>query len=288
MIIGLEALRIFKAQGSLKMREKYPMIYRRDINEKDLNKYAYFNPNKVYLYDSPPNDKPPHTSPWYFLFLIPNRTNDGGDALNLSLYFMQFLNWAIFYYKKLTTDYNSIPRGRPKAQDKTEAKEWADIYANIINVMSGKEYTEDEIIEKANGSFKRNNYPLKPTYFLKLCRFFARAWYEENFSTAENAIGSVKFAHYVSNYIEASQQDEPYICKRYDGNNDNGKKEVSRLFNDNTHYRDTYLGFTIEIEKVDNPKSDPTYTISIFQNHCKHTFYLIARLFLRRYQPVIK
>ena len=264
------------------------MIYREDVDEEYLTDNAYFNPNNDYLSAPPSEDKLKRTSPWYFLKLIPKETNDRKDALYPSLYFMNFLNWAIFYYKELVADYNSFPKGRPKVQDKTEAKTSADFYAYLIYKISGKEYTQDEIAKKANFMFKRNIYPLKPAYFLKLCRFFARAWYEENFSAPENAIGSVEFAHYVSNYIEASQHDESYPCKRYDGNNDNAKKEVSRLFNDSTHHQYIHLLFTIKIEKINNPESDPTYTISISQNPGEHLFYLTARLFLHRYQSDIK
>ena len=45
MSVGLEALRIFKAKGTVGMREKYPIIYRDDID-----KECEYNPNVGYLY----------------------------------------------------------------------------------------------------------------------------------------------------------------------------------------------------------------------------------------------
>lgn len=185
MSVGLDALRIFKAKGSVEMRKKYPTIYREDID-----KSCHFNPNNDYLYAPSSEEIIKHTSPWYCFALIPDTANEGKSSLNASLYLMQFLNWAIYYYNRLIEDYNSIPKGRPKKQDKVEAQEWAEIYSHMIESLTDRVYTEEEIIEKANQAFKRNKFPLKPPYFLKLCRFFARAWYEERFCTADNAVGS--------------------------------------------------------------------------------------------------
>ena len=286
MAVGLDALKIFKATGTVEMREKYPSIYREDID-----KNCHFNPNDDYLYAPTDTMNPLHTSPWYGFTLIPDTTNEGKSSLDASLYLMQFLNWAIYYYTLLVKEYKSLPPGRPKQQDKVEAQEWADIYANIILEMTGKTYTEEEITEKANLSFQKNKFPLKPSFFLKLCRFFARAWYEERFSSPDNAVGSVEFAHYIGNYIEASViNDGVYNCGRYDGNNDNKKKEVVRLFAEKGNLEYQYHSFHIQLERIDNSsrQEDASYTISISQLGCKHIFYLFARLYQYRYQSPIK
>ncbi len=268
------------------MRKKYPSIYREDIDNN-----AHFNPNDDYLYAPSSKEAIKNTSPWYGFTLISDTTIEGSSSLNASLYLMQFLNWAIYYYEILVTDYNNIPNGRPKQQDSVEAKEWTNIYAEMITSLTDKVYTEEEIVEKANLTFKRNSFPLKPSSFLKLCRFFTRAWYEERFCSADNAVGSVEFAHYMSNYIEASLvHDGSYIGERYDGYDDNPKKEVVRLFAADETIEYKYHNFHILLEKHKNDKTQesPSYTISISQYGCRHTFYLFARLYQYRYISTIK
>jgi len=175
--MGLEALRIFKAKSSVDMRKKYPPIYREDID-----KSCDFNPNDDYLHTPPSTESLTHTSPWYGFTLIPDTTIKGASSLDASLYLMQFLNWAIYYYALLVADYNSIPKGRPKQQDKEKAQDWTYVYAQMIELSTGKVYTEEEITEKANLAFKRNRFLLKPSHFLKLCRFFARACMRRGFA----------------------------------------------------------------------------------------------------------
>lgn len=308
MSVGLDALRIFKAKSDLGMRKKYPSIYREYID-----KNAHFNPNVNYLYSPSAEDLKSinnQISPWYCFTLIPEVSNytykwqkkhmpihryytqpinhqslRHNKSLYATLYLLNFLNWAIYYYKTLVSDYDIIPTGRPKQQDKVEAKEWANIYAEIITALTDKEYTEEEIIEKANLTFKRNKFLLKPPYFLKLCRFFARAWYEERFCSPEKAVGSVKFAHYISNYIEASLHDDTHSCKRYNGNDDNHKKEVAKLFAEKEKIEYKYHNFHILLEKHDNTQThkDSSYTISVSQYGYSHTFYLFSRLYQYRY-----
>ena len=304
MSVGLDALRIFKAKGSVEMRKKYPTIYHEDID-----KSCHFNPNNDYLYAPSSEEIIKHTSPWYCFALIPNTTNEGKSSLNASLYLMQFLNWAIYYLAALTYEYSKIPKGRLKKQDKKEAEEWSEIYADIIKVFSInpeklkwsdtsihltlrdfefqrqeftiRTFTQEEIVEKAHLTSKRNGFPLKPSYFLKLCRFFARAWYEERFCVPDNAVGSVEFAHYVSNYIKSSLANNGiYRCNRYDGNDTNPKKEVARLFTSEKKIEYSYHYFHILLEKHDNTQTqeDASYTISITQYGCEHSFYLFSRL----------
>ncbi len=312
MSVGLEALKIFKAKGSVKMREKYPSIYREDID-----KNCHFNPNDDYLY-APSSEELKNinnqTSPWYGFTLIPNVVNyykwmpyrsqhyyikppfkidpqrlPWRRSLYATLYLLNFLNWAIYYYNRVAEEYNNIPKGRPKKEDKVEAQEWTNIYAEMITALTDRVYTEEEIVEKANLAFKRNRFPLKPPYFLKLCRFFARAWYEERFCSPDKAVGSVEFAHYISNYIEASLHDDTHSCKRYSGNDDNHKKEVARLFAEKEKIEYKYHNFHILLEKHDNTQAhkDSSYTISISQYGYRHTFYLFSRLYQYRYASTI-
>lgn len=282
MSIGLEALKIFQAVASLDMREKYPIIYRNNIDSS-----CKFNPNIRHIYSV--TSKPIiQTSPLFCFTLIPEKTITGESALNTSLNLLHFLNWAIYFYKIIHNDYNHLPKNRPKQNELFEVHCQTEALANMTENFTGKCYSEDEKQEKVNNTFKKNNFPLKPDYFLKLCRFFARGWYEEWFCTEESAVGSVEFAHYISNYIQNSLvTDNRYNCKRYDGNNKNHKKEVSKLFKDNNQIEYVYDSFHIMLERYNNKEKEPTYSISINQ-HCSHTFYLKSRLYLYRYTSQIK
>ena len=97
----------------------------------------------------------------------------------------------------------------------------------------------------------------------------------------------------MSNYIEASlASDGNYTCKRYDGNGDNPKKEVARLFTTEDKIEYNYRHFHILLEKHDNAQAqiveDASYTISISQYGCRHTYYLFSRLYQYRYTSSIQ
>ena len=315
MLVGLDALRIFRARGNIEMRKKYPIIYRDDIDKK-----CDYNPNDDYLYflsSGDANNAESEESPWHCFTLIPDAGNYYKwipsrsqhyyiklplkvDPLNLpwkrplysTLYLLNFLNWAIYYYNILTDEYSSIPKD-PKQQEISYANYWTNFFADLIEGLSGKKYTEAERKENTKNAFKRNKFVLKPSLFLKLCRFFARAWYEERFSNPNYATGSVKFAYYVSNYIMSNPtQTKSPPCEDYDGNNDNHKKEVSRLFGNTKKLSYQFRGFDIKIEQFDNSDTNKnekaTYAISIIQYGCKSDFYLLARLYQYRYNTPIK
>jgi hypothetical protein len=281
--VGLEALRIFQAVASLKMRDKYPLIYHNNIDSS-----CKFNPNHRYTYFKK-SDKIIQLSPFFCFTLIPEKTKEGESALNKTFYLLHFLNWAIYFYKTLNNDYNNLPVNRPKKNELLEVQWQTQAYADMIENITGKHYSEDDLQEKTLHAFKKNNFILKPNHFLKLCRFFARGWYEEWFCTEESAVGSVEFAHYISNYIKSSLiTDNGYNCEQYKSNNKNHKKEVSQLFKNNDEPIEyTYNNFHILLEKHYNKGKDLSYSISINQ-HSKHIFYLNSRLYLHRYTSPIK
>ncbi len=281
MNVGLNALRIFRArEGSVDMREKYPSTYRYDINES-----CHFNPNTNYLY-FPPNpsnpDMPTPTSPFYCLTLIPEMTVKGKPSLDETLYLMQFLNWAIYYYHALKVAYDAIPKD-PKQEELSEATDTARSMETFMHNLAGKEYTQEEANQHIQDTFKKNHFVLKPAYFLKLCRFFSRAWYEEYFSSPDDTVGSVAFGYYVSNYIE----NDPATRTHYNGNSNYHKKEVSKLFGEDDTLFYHFNDFHISMEKHLNSAGDVTekysYSISISQFGCEHSFYLFARLYRHRY-----
>ena len=289
MSVGLDALKIFKATGTVEMREKYPSIYREDID-----KSCHFNPNDDYLY-APPSTTTPitHTSPWYCFTLIPNTTIEDKPSLDASLYLMQFLNWAVYYYRYLKSTYDSIPK-YPKQEEKSEANSNVRALAVMVNNLTGKEFNLDELNQLTEQTFNKNDFVMKPSYFLKLCRLFARAWFEEQFYGEDNTTTPVRFAHYASCYIQyCSKLHDEYNCI-VKSEDENAKKEVARLFDrkeDNQILNYSYNGFTIELEKYLNPEGKQkkhTYTISISQHGCRHIFYLTARLHHHQYKSSIK
>lgn len=289
MKVGLNALRIFKAREvSLDMRAKYPSTYRHDIDES-----CQFNPNINYLYFPPdlhtpdipkkkPKPKPKSTSPFYCFSLIPDTTIEGKHSLDKTLYFMQFLNWAIYYYHTLKVAYDAIPKD-PKQEELLESTDTARAIETFMHSLTGREYTKEEANQNIQDTFKRNHFALKPASFLKLCRFFARAWYEEWFSPPDEAFGSVAFGYYVGNYIE----NDPAKCTYYNGNSNYHKKEVAKLFEDSATLSYQFNDFNIAIEKHPNTSETSSekssYSMSISQFGCKHTFYLFARLYHHRY-----
>ena len=291
MSVGLEALVIFRAKGTIDTRKKYPIICRNDI-DKDCD----FNPNSNYLYPlSSAEEKKAKSqiSPWHCFTLIPEETITEETSLTASLGFMHFLNWAIYYYNILTDTYDSIPKD-PKQNEISDAEDWLNIITDMSEKVTDKKYTKAELAEWRKNAFRRNKFVLKPAHFLKLCRFFARAWYEERFSKPGNAVGSVKFAHYASNYIMSNPtQTLSPKCRYYDGNNENHKKEVSRLFGNEKEISYQFRGFDIKIERFNNSNADTkegtTYTISILQYGCKHDFCLLARLYQYRHiSPIVQ
>ena len=287
MSIGLEALDIFAKRARSDIQEKYPFIWK-----KKLDSQSAFNPNYNYLYTLSFNHtKIPQTNPFYCFTLIPEQTNEQTSSLNTTLYFMQFLNWAVYYLDAIIQGFNSLPKNRPAVADLKETEEWTELIADMIIDVTSEEnnkqkYRTKELESLSLKTFKRNSFPIKPPFFLKLCRFFARAWFDENFQTEENSVNTIEFAHYVSNYIESSiSKKEKYNGKRYDGNNENNKKEVPKIFTKNNKFEYRYNSFQIQLEKHDNSLNNQysSYSISITQ-YSSHTFYLMARLFQNRYK----
>ncbi len=281
MKVGLEALKIFRArEGSIDTREKYPSIYRDDIDSS-----CHFNPNTNYLHF--PQDinnlgTLPPTSPFHCFTLIPETTAKGNPSLNEALYLMQFLNWSIYYYNNLKTAYEAIPKD-PKSEALAEATDTVKSVESMIQNLTARKFTKDESTQYVKDTFKKNQFILKPSRFLKLCRFFARAWYEEYFSSPDDAVGSVAFGYYASQYIE----NDPDTCTYYDGNSNYYKKEVVKMFEEESTLTYQFNDFNITLEKHLNTEDEDTeknsYSMSVTQFGCTHDFYLFARLYQHRY-----
>jgi len=149
-------------------------------------------------------------SPWYAFKLI-DTSLVKDRLLDVTFDLLNFINWAIYYHKVLCEDYDSIPKNPKKQQVKTSMK-WEKYYAKMLNI----ELTEEETKAIEKNIYKKNNFILKPSKFLKICRLFARGWYEEHIET----VGSVKFAHYITNYIVNKDVESP-ICPLYNAHNEN-------------------------------------------------------------------
>jgi len=300
MTIGLQALKTWRARNSLDMRKKYPILFTDNID-----KSCKFNPNRTYLqYPESEDMTIDETSPWYCFTLIPHKTVNDSDAFKSTLYILSFLNWAIYYYYDLIQVYKSIPKD-PKQDSIEEAYKNNKVLAILIHDITGKECTLEDVEQHTHNTFKRNKFELKPSYFLKLCRFFLRGWIEEHFYAQDNTSIPVKFAYYASCYIEycamellkrnypdnQNWQNYNFTCK-YKHDDENAKKEVAKLFQGQAdNFSIQFKGFDIKLEKYlnpDHPQKKHTYTISISQYGCKYTFYLFARLYQHRYKTAIK
>ena len=286
---GIELLHVFKERHKFNYRRQYDNLF-----VKGVSKTCHFNPNRNYLYC--PDDfegKIRNNSPFYVFNLMRKTTTAGDDATGKTIYFIHFLNWAVYYYDVLTSVYNAMPSD-PNQEEIRDARRVTTEMAEIVESVSGKSYTVDEMKKFADKSYKKNNAPLKPAYFLKLCRLFARAWYEEHFCTADRTQGSVEFGYYAGCYIEQSlEADDKRQCKRYDGNSDYWKKEHSRLFPEGTDNIEIhFLHFSFFLERIftqetSQQKGGYSYTIRISQTGCRHMFDLVARLRLHHYLAAI-
>jgi len=256
------------------MRKKYPKIYHENTDTS-----VSFNRNRSYLYYPSPHENTYATnSPWYAFELIETTSSDKKILLDVTFDLLNFLNWAIYYHEALTQEYKSIVK-EPKQHEIKEIMEWEEIYANITKLELSKERKKQ--IEKSIN--KKNQFILKPSEFLKFCRLFARGWYDEHIET----VGSVKFAHYISNYI-VNKGVEKIECPSYGAKNrDNLKKEVSQLFKaGDKKYQ--HNGFTITLTENKKDKQKPSYTISILHHEAKNGFFLYSRLYQSHYKSQIK
>jgi len=299
MAIAIRIMEKFKDRGSETTRSACPTIYRRDVDEivekmPEDERRRTFNPNKNYLCFPKKEDKKKikrNISPFYFLSLIPNRTVKGEPSLEATIYLLHFCNFAVYYCRALLRHRKSLPKYRTGKKELENERVFIngiwDAMADVSEIEV-KEEAQEELNKKLDGAaksrFKKSNVPISPAYFAKLCRFFSRAWYDEHFSSPHDTKGSVEFAHYVSNYIEWCVSRKPSSLRRYDGTDDNHKKEVRRLFNelkDNPRTID-HLNFRFTLEKRNTDTDNPFYAISIHQLGTEYSFYLHQRLYAYR------
>lgn len=313
MSIGIEAFSLFEKRHNVKLQEKYPYIVTKNVKPHEVD----FNPNKNYLHFKYSNIS--EASPFYFLNLIPKTTIKEIDVspLFLTIDLLHVLNWACYFYAKLKHEHANISPPSKKVQ-REEEQFSAYLAAEFV---SDRKISADEIIKDSQRRNSKNGAILKPAKFMQICRFYARAWFEENFG----ATGSIKFAYYVSEYITSnslpyeSQQECPYykINRRRKAEVNNLFKEeelnnaIKSVFENINSYRwfkqepslihpfsmslklpnSTKLNFNlysfvITLEKQYNREKDPFYTIAISQLGCEHYFYKYARLHLERYTSI--
>jgi hypothetical protein len=276
--LGLQALKIFFKRHNLAVSEKYPSLW---YSNRDSN--ADFNPNVNYLRNYDVDENPVESSPFFCFTLIPTQKHDGTDAMKASLYLLHFLNWAVYYYKRLHIAYSAIPKD-PDKSSKVIALSNVKWMAEIMTDVTGVEYSEDVLSKQAQKIFEKNSFPIKPAYFLKLCRFFARAWFEEHFCPPDDPRGSVEFSYYIYKYLEASLSDKTATIQCYDGNGEFYKKELKRHSAEKGDIDITYDNFRIQLQRHHDCDGH-AYTITISQYGCAHHFQLFARLFLHRLLP---
>jgi len=235
--IGLEVLDIFEEK----------------LVAKEQQVSHTFNGNNKYIY-LPDDAEIIPVSPFYGFTLIPDITKKGVDSTPNIIYLLQFVNWSIYFYNELKSSYDAI-ESYPLKEVLCSEVETSNILADMIFQLSTEEEkveaTTEQIKTDAKNRLSKNHAILKPTKFLQLCRFFARAWFDENFGVE----GSIKFAHYIDCYIKnnPSQTTEPK-CTYYKANSRN-KEEVDALFRDKEqklllqmlmiHFAETTYAWTI-------------------------------------------
>jgi len=256
-----------------------------DVDVKELDRDSAFNPNHTLLYGFDIDFTLPlkDDSLLYFLELIPDNKANGETSVTASIYFLGFLNWAVYYYQKLTEEYNQKKRRKTK-DDVESSYETAKSMAIIIESITGKEHALEDIQSSATARDSKKDFELNPKKFIILCQLFARGWYDQNFFADKHKKGTVEFAHYVSCYIEQSMS-------TYNADNSNIDSNLKALFiKENNKILDFRLyGFHILVqqEEYSSEQEKFSYSISISQYGCKHTFYRYAQLHNERHTKTI-
>ncbi len=287
-----------------------------NVDEKELKEADLFNPNVTYLYgldvDFTENFAP--SNPLYFLQLIPS-TDEFDLTIKNTIYLLQFVNFAVYFYKKLSTEYDA--RQRYKSNGETVSDyETAKSMAIIIENMTGVEHSLDGLHAAAGASKSKKTFKLKPSEFLILCQLFARGWYDQHFFKDIYKNGNVGFAHYLSNYIEQSYPKTlAYSMETYNADSSNIDSNLKNLFIGTKKLDFKLYGFHLiatqaydypgnldifsDIKYFLLPNKDYklyryktkamlnirySYAISVSQYGCQHSFYYYSQLHNERYK----
>lgn len=275
MLMGEKAFNLFCGRHNVKLQKEYPCLKRTEVNV-DVDD---FNPNKNYILEKKEGNNISFASPFHFITLIQESTKiENVSTLSQIVNLLHVINWACFFQKKLIEEYSAISKEQSKnllTEEENFSKSLADIITTInpdINI------TPTDIQADSKKRLSKNGAILKPSKFMQICRFYARAWFEENFEVE----GSIKFAYYVSCYIESSVIMDYQLKHKPYRQNSHSKQEVDKLFGDETIVNYTKYNFSIQLKKHYNDNQLSYYTISISQLRCQHTFYKYARLHLER------
>ena len=256
-----------------------------DVDSQELEKNGRFNPNDLYLYDTEIDFTSPmaNNSSLFFLELIPDNKANNESSLTATIYLLGFVNWAVYYYQKLTEEYSHKKR-RKTNDDVKSSYETAKSMAIIIENLTGEEHTLEDIQNAALTRDSKKDFELPPKKFIILCQLFARGWYYQHFFADKYKQGSIEFAHYVGAYIEQKSS-------IYNANNSNINSNLKNLFAQNTNKSLDFrlYGFHILAEQEVHPKQQTkySYSISVSQYGCKHTFYRYAQLHNERHTKLL-
>lgn len=290
-----------------------------NVDEKELKEASLFNPNMTYLYglDVDFTEDFSSSNPLYFLQLIPS-TDEFNLTIKNTIYLLQFVNFAVYFYKKLSIEYDARQRYKSNSKIVSDYKT-AKSMAIIIENMKGVEHALDEIRGQAVASNSKKTYKLKPSEFLILCELFARGWYDQHFFKDTYKNGNVGFAHYLSNYIEQSYPKiRPYSMNTYNAYRSNIDSQLKNLFIRTKRLDFKLYGFHLiatqacdypgnldifsDIKYFLLPNKDYklyryktkamlnirySYVISISQYGCQHSFYYYSQLHNERYKKLL-
>ena len=256
-----------------------------NVDTEELEKDDAFNPNhnELHHFDIDFNESLDNSSLLYFLELIPEKKANGESSLSGTIYLLGFLNWAVYYYQKLNEEY-SQKKYRKTDNDVKLSYETAKSMAIIVESITGTEHTLKDIKDAAIKRDSKKDFKLKPKTFIILCQLFARGWYDQNFFAKKHKKGSVEFAHYIGNYIEQK-------FSVYNGENSNINSKLKKLFvkknSQKLEFRFYYFHIIVEQEIYSLKEEKYSYSITISQYRCKHTFYRYAQLHNERHQKAI-
>ena len=171
-------------------------IFNFDVDSSQLEIDQNYNPNRNNFYAVEVDDYLDYDNPLHFLALIPNTTKEKKSSLTPAVYLLKFVNWAIYYYKKLSEEYSKKKRYKTN-EEVNSSYMTAKSMAIMIQSIGGLEHILEDVQQAAQARDSKKDFELKPKMFLTLCELFARGWYDQHFFKSKHKKGTIEFAYYL-------------------------------------------------------------------------------------------
>ena len=292
----LAAAAFFTKDANIAKYKGYQLLVD-DIDNEAIAKEGAFHPNHLYFDAMDEDFSQPlkEDSFFYFLELIPDVTSNKKESIPATIYFLVFLNWAAYFYKKLQKEYSQKKPYKSNGDIRSDF-ESAKAMAVVLEDISSDEKVFDEKIELSLEDIKKlaakkdskRNFPLKSHEFITLFQLFARGWYDQNFFESRHKKGTIEFAHYATEYLLKVADEKKNKPAIYNDKTSNIDANLKKLFGKSPQKILEYriYGFHIIAEQMKHPneKEKFSYSISVSQYGVKHTFYRYAQLNNERYE----